>query len=128
MRVTEQSKSFCEMIKADGGKCQGRKIASSSYCFFHDPEKGAEREAAQKAGGLRNKLAVLSRSTPDARLLDAPDALRLVAETINQVRRGEIDPKVANTIGYLCSLFLKTLNETESERRLAALQRTLSGN
>jgi hypothetical protein len=114
---------FCQAFKPDGGgKCGARPIAGSSYCFFHDPEKSAEREAAQRAGGLRNKLAVLPSTAPDAPLLDARDVVRLLAETINQVRRGEVDPKVANAVGYLGGLLMKALHETEIEKRLAALE------
>ena len=121
MRITEQTKS-CEGVKPNGGKCHARRVAGSSYCFFHDPEKEAEREAAQRAGGLRNKVAVLSSTTPDARLLDARDVVKLLAETINQVRRGEVDPKVANAVGYLGGLLTKAIRETEIESRLANLE------
>ena len=121
MRITQQTKS-CEGVKPDGDKCHARRVAGSSYCFFHDPEKEAEREAAQRAGGLRNKVAVLSSTTPDARLLDARDVVKLLAETINQVRRGEVDPKVANAVGYLGGLLMKALHVTEIESRLAALE------
>jgi hypothetical protein len=65
---------------------------------------------------------VLPSTTPDAPLRTSQDCVRLLAETISQVRRGEIDPKIANTIGYLGSLFVKALHETEIEKRLAALE------
>ena len=112
----------CQQVKPDGKKCQARRVGASSYCFFHDPEKSAEREAAQRAGGRRNNVAVLSRTAPDARLLNARDVVKLLAETINQVRRGEVDPKVANAVGYLGGLLIKALHETEIENRLAALE------
>ena len=66
-------------------------------------------------------MAVLPSSVPDAKLQNAGDAVKLLAETINQVRRGEIDPKVANTVGYLTGLLMKGLRESETERRLAGL-------
>lgn len=122
MRITHQSKSFCEMTKADGGRCQGRKIAGSSFCFFHDPLKSTEREAAQRAGGLKSQVAVLPGTAPDARLLDAHDIAKLIAATINQVRRGELDPKVANAVGYLGGLLMKAFHESEVEKRLGALE------
>jgi hypothetical protein len=121
MRITQQSNS-CEGVKPDGDECKARRVAGSSYCFFHDPEKRAERESAQRAGGLKNKVAVLSSTTPDARLLDAKDVVKLLAETINQVRRGEVDPKVANAVGYLGGLLMKAIHETEIESRLATLE------
>jgi hypothetical protein len=68
---------------------------------------------------------VLPSTTPDARLVDARDVVRLLAETANQVRRGEIDPKVANSVGYLGSLLMKAIHETEIESRLAKLEAAL---
>ena len=112
----------CRQVKPDGKKCQAHRVGGSCYCFFHDPAKGAEREAAQRAGGLRNKVAVLSSTTPDARLVNARDVVTLLAQTINQVRRGEVDPKVANAVGYLGGLLVKALHETEIEGRLAVLE------
>jgi len=97
-----------------GDKCRSRKIAGSGFCFFHDPEEGPERKAAQRAGGLRSKLAVLPSTTPDTRLLDAHDVVKLIGETISQVRRGEVDPKVANAGGYLGGLLMKALHESKS--------------
>jgi hypothetical protein len=97
-------------------------VAGSRYCFFHDPDAAAKRKAAQKAGGQGRQIKVLSPSAPDAKLKDARDAVNLLAETINQVRRGEIDPKVANAVGYLTGLLLKALYQTDLEQRVTALE------
>src|SRR5208282_1766544 len=120
--VTAASAQSCHGSKSDGTRCRARPVAGSSFCFFHHPEKEAERRAAQRAGGQKNKMAVLSGSAPDAKLQNADDAVKLLAETINQVRRGEVDPKVANAVGYLAGLLMKGLRESETERRLAALE------
>jgi len=41
---------------------------------------------------------------------------------MSQVRRGELDPKVANTLGYLFSLYIKIKSDLETERRISALE------
>lgn len=99
MRVTQHAKLFCQHTKFDGRPCHARRVTGSDFCFFHDPGKGAERERAQRAGGSKSRVAALPSTAPDARLLDARDVVKLLAETINQVRRGEVDPKVANAVG-----------------------------
>jgi hypothetical protein len=46
------------------------------------------------------------------------DAIALISETINQVRRGQIDPRVANSVGFLtekCNT--GELDEAEKDRR-----------
>jgi hypothetical protein len=119
MTVEQTPESFCQHVKSDGSKCQAPRLAGSDFCFFHDPEKSAEREAAQRAGGLRNKMAVLPSTVPDARLQDTQDVVTLLSETINQVRRGQLDPKVANAVGYLGGLLMKAIHEAEIEKRKA---------
>jgi hypothetical protein len=67
-------------------------------------------------------MATLPEVTPDAPLANAHDVSELLAQTINQVRRGELDPKVGNAVGYLAGIFLKTIQQTEIENRIAALE------
>jgi hypothetical protein len=117
-----ESKEPCQGVRPGGGRCDARRITGSSYCFFHDPEMEVERKAAQSAGGQKNKLAVLPNSTPDAKLDSAEDAIKLIGETINQVLRGEIDPKIGNTVGYLSGLLVRVQRDVETERRLASLE------
>ena len=45
-----------------------------------------------------------------------------MSETISQVRRGEIDPKVANSVGYLANIVVKALDYGDLEQRVAALE------
>ncbi|MGO9604170.1 MAG: hypothetical protein ACLQAT_12355 [Candidatus Binataceae bacterium] len=73
-------------------------------------------------------MAVLPTSAPYAKLESPQDAVKLLADTINQVRRGEVDPKIANTVGYLAGLLLKGLRDSETERRLAALESAVKRN
>jgi hypothetical protein len=112
----------CDGVTREGSGCRARPVASSRFCFFHDPDRQAERKAAQRAGGQKKRTAVLAESIPDAPLKSAEDAVALLADTINQVRRGELDPKVANAVGYLTGLLMKGVRETEIERRLTALE------
>jgi hypothetical protein len=46
-------------------------------------------------------------------------------ETINQVRLGKIDPKVANAVGYLASVHLKALEQGPVQERLARIEASL---
>ncbi len=72
---------FCMYASPDGKKCGARRTAGSRFCFFHDPAKAEERAAARRAGGLKNKPAVLPAKTPDLQLVSPQDVTRLIAET-----------------------------------------------
>jgi len=112
----------CRQIKADGTQCRANATTGSDYCFAHDPTLAEERQAARQAGGRVGKTKVLPPDTPDVPLSSATDVVGLLGQTINQVRRGEVDPKVANTIGYLSSALLRALEVGDLEERLTELE------
>ena len=90
--------------------------------FFHDPAKAAERAAAQRAGGANNRASTLPADTPEFAVGTAVEVVSLLGETINQVRTGMLDPKVANCIGYLSGIVLKGLDQGDLQRRIEALE------
>jgi hypothetical protein len=101
-------------------------MGTSEQCFFHDPATAATRAAARKAGGAKGKAVVLLADTPNAPLDTVGDVVLLLGTTVNQVRRGELDPKVANAVGYLTGILLKALEVGEVERRLEAVESIVS--
>ncbi len=112
----------CTYRKDDGTRCRANAMRGSDYCFTHDPAKADERRAARQAGGRVGKAQVLPSGTPDVPLGSVADLLALLGETINQVRRGDLDPKVANTVGYLSGTLLRALEVGDLETRLAKLE------
>lgn len=57
------------------------------------------------------------------------DVRRLLSSTINEVRRGEIEPAVAGKIGYLANILLSalsTIRDEELEERVQALEEKLA--
>ncbi len=114
----------CRHVKPDQTRCRAHVVHGSHFCFFHDPDLVAEREAARRNGGRERsrRAAVLPGDTPDRPLASAADVTGLLAETINQVRRGEIDPRISNAVGYLAGILLKAKEKDEMEQRLARLE------
>lgn len=121
--------THCSQVKSDGTLCDARALHGSTYCFFHDPDSAADRDAARKKGGQERsrKAAVLPPDTPDRVLATASDVTALLAETINQVRRGELDTRISNAVGYLASILLNAKERDEMERRLERLESIVAG-
>jgi hypothetical protein len=119
----------CRHIKSDRSRCRSYALHSSMYCFFHDPNSAVERKNARRNGGKERsrRATVLPANTPDQPLENASDVTVLLAETINQVRRGEIDPRISNAIGYLAGILLKAKEDDEIEQRIARLESILAG-
>jgi hypothetical protein len=118
----------CSHLRPDGGRCRAYAVHNSQYCYVHDPACAAHRQAARKAGGVARsrRAAVLPADTPDKALSSAKDVSRLLADTINQTLRGEIDPRIANTVGYLATNLVKTIDRTDVEARLARLEQVVA--
>src|SRR6266849_6528099 len=120
--MNQQEKEGCRYRKQDGSRCQANAMANSTACFIHHPGFAGRRAEAQRTGGSRNKAAVLSNETPDHPLKSVVDVTELLAGTINQVRRGELDPRVGNTVGYLAATLLRALEAGGLVERLSVLE------
>ena len=115
----------CIQVKPDGDRCQAQALTGSLLCFFHDPAQAGARAAASKRGGEKTRAAVLPPDTPDAPLRTPSEMSALLDRTINQLLRGQIDSKVANTVGYLMTVKMKTTDLGNLEQRLGALERAV---
>ena len=67
-------------------------------------------------------MVTLPTDTPDVDVEDCADVVTLLGQTINQVRRGEIDPRVANAVGYLSNIVLAATAQRDLETRIAELE------
>jgi hypothetical protein len=79
------------------------------------------------AGGITRsrQTAVLAPDTPDIVLERSEDVSGLIADSINRVRRGQLDPKVGNAIGYLATVQLRSFEQGMLEKRLAKVESSL---
>jgi len=115
--------SDCKFIKPDGEQCQARAMKGSDYCFTHNPDTQIEKHLAVVKGGLASKkvkldLKPLSIKSPQ-------EVGRLLEDTINGVRSGEIPPNIANTIGYLAGHALKALEASNLDQRVEMVESIL---
>lgn len=113
----------CAHTKPDKKRCGGYAIAGSKYCFAHDPAQAKKRQEAQRKGGEAGRVATLQESTLTIRTMS--DVLELMETTINDVRAGRLDVKVANAVGYLANVSVKVIQQTDIEARLEALESVL---
>ncbi len=72
-----------------------------------------------------NRQKTLEGATPDAKIQNCGDALALISDTINQVRKGDIDPRVANSVGYLATIAMRAFEQNDLETRIAKLESLL---
>lgn len=128
MKKQRTDKTPCKAKKPDGSDCQAVALPGSEYCFFHDPAKAERRREAQSLGGRHNHMKTLSSDAPDVEIETIQDTIPLLTETINQVRKGEIDPRVANSIGYLANVIIKAVEQSDIEKRLEEIEAIIKTN
>jgi hypothetical protein len=80
----------------------------------------------KRVEGLRHKYVtktiVLGTATLGALLYGEA----LLTDSINRLRRGQLDPRVANAMGYLTGVLLRALEQGAVEERLARIEATRS--
>ena len=114
----------CQFRKKNGSRCGANAQPENGTCVFHDPARAEEGQRARRAGGVNRShtAAVLPTDTPDHPLASPKDVSDLLAHSINQLRRGQLDLRIANGIGYLASVLLRALEQGPMEERLAHLE------
>jgi hypothetical protein len=70
----------------------------------------------------------LPTDTPDHPLGNTTGVSAFLSDSINRLRRGQLDPRVANAMGYLTSVLLRSLEQGPIEERLAKIEATLAAN
>ena len=109
----------CKATTPSGEPCRA-KPHKEGLCFFHsDPKKAAElgrkggrHRAVYSPDGLKEFAAPRS----------AADLRDLLAQSIIEIRSGKLDPKLANSISYLGTGFLRALEVSDLESRLQTLE------
>ena len=117
----------CRFLKKNGSKCDADAQTGKSVCVFHDLEQSTTVERARRDGGIKRSrpAAVLPPDTPDITLENASEVSALITDSINQLRRGQLDPRVAKGIGYLAGVLLRSLEQGAMERRISKLESSL---
>lgn len=113
----------CSNVHSSGKACGGFAVAGSAYCFAHDPASAEQRHAARRRGGRAGRGATVPESDVPVRSL--ADVVALVETTINDVRAGRVDVKIANAIGVLANVGIRAIERSDLEARLDALESVL---
>jgi hypothetical protein len=112
---------MCAYRHPDGRQCQTPPLRGEQFCFFHHPNYEEARKHAQRSGGLKGSRAVLPSAVYHR--LDTRDALiDLLSETVQQVRTGQLDCKVANAVGYLANVIRQVIEESDLETLRAEIE------
>lgn len=112
----------CEFIKPNGEQCRADAMNNSRFCFSHNPETKEAKKEAVKRGGLakKNRLNLLP-----VKIKTIKDVISLLEDTVNRLRGGEVEPRLANAVGYLAGHMIKGLEKSDLEERLEKLEKAV---
>lgn len=113
----------CKEVKDDGTACKAWAQAEKDYCLMHDPEMEEEHKLICQKGGQTPKRNF--NPLPVVKLDEPKDVVNLLADTINKVRTGEIDLRVANCIGYLSGHLTKAFEVTQLHQRVELIEKVV---
>lgn len=118
----------CRAVTVDGVPCRAPVRAGAVFCGFHDPEHAdAMRRGRRHGARERNRAPSMVASVEaDLPVASARDVVRLMGDTVNRVRKGTLDPRVANAVGYLASVALRALEVGEFEGRLERVEAAIA--
>jgi hypothetical protein len=105
-------------------------MVGSEYCYLHNPDVDQEtkREAQARGGRGNAHRNVLAEAPPQINLSSVADVVTFLSRTINELRAGLIDTRVANGIGYLSGHLVKAMEVSELEKRVEALEQATKKN
>ena len=116
----------CLSTKTNGATCKANAVFNSQYCFHHNPDISREvKKEAQARGGSANRAGV-KEPLPPIEITKLGDVVALLGDTVKRVRSGEMDLKVATTLGYLSGHLLKAFEVTDLEARFEELEKKIA--
>jgi hypothetical protein len=115
----------CVFIKPDDVQCNANAMSGAEFCYTHNPTiPEDERHEARTRGGKANIVKVAN-PLSEITINKPSEVVDLLTDTIQEVRRGNLDPRIANTIGYLAGHLLKAFEVTKVADRVETIERVI---
>lgn len=115
----------CTFTKPDGTKCEANAMNGGEFCYFHNPDiSEAEKRATQTNGGKARALTI-SEPLTAIEITKPEDTINLLVDTINRVRAGTLDIRIANCLGFLSDKLLKAFEISNLNGRVEIIEQVI---
>lgn len=112
----------CKATKEDGEQCNANAMNGSDFCYTHNPDISDEEKKEAQARGGQNRALMIDNPLPEIPVAKADDVVLLLADTVNQVRTGKMNVKIANCLGTLSGQLIKALELAKYADKLDLLE------
>lgn len=116
----------CKQTKGNGEQCNANAMSESDYCYLHNPDISEEEKKEAQTRGGSNRALTIKEPLPEMPLAKTQDAVLLLADTINKVRAGKMDTRIATTLGYLAGNLIKALEVSDLEERFERVEKLVA--
>ena len=104
-------------------------MKESAYCFAHNPQASQQRRQACSQGGRNRRRPRCTSGGPTTPDLQPPASVtelaHSLAEVYAQIRSGQLDPKVGNTLASLAARLLSAYELAELAERVTRLEQQM---
>jgi hypothetical protein len=114
----------CKYKSKEGKQCSAHAMHDSEHCFFHSSDQEKQRKQAQVKGGKGN-LVIVKEPLPPVEIKEVSDVVKLLEDTVNRVRSGEVDVRIGNCIGVLSGQLIKALEVASIANRVEIIERAI---
>ena len=115
----------CSHIKPDGEQCGAYAMTENDFCYLHNPDIPEEEKKQNQVKGGSNRAVMVKDPLPVMPLKNPVDAVNLLADTINRVREGELDIRVANCIGVLSGHLIKAFEVASINEKVDVIEQVI---
>lgn len=115
----------CAFIKPSGEQCGGFATTDSDFCISHNPSLAGAKLEAVKKGGAATSYEKLDLDLPEMVINNPTDVVAAATQTINELRSGQLPPKLASTLGYLLGIVLKAYEIANLDQRVEMIESVL---
>jgi hypothetical protein len=114
----------CQTTCKNGKRCRAPAMVGRTTCCFHSEDQKERGQKARSKGGKNSHPPRIlpTTATAEVQLETLQDVSRLLATTINEVRRGLLDVKVGNCVAALATCLAKTLQDAEESEVAVQLE------
>ena len=117
----------CMYLKDNREQCQANAMKEGQYCYLHNPDIPEEEKRQARIRGGETKVIAVEKPLLPVKMQTSKDVALMLEQTINEVRAGDLDPRIANTIGYLAGHLIKAIEVEQVTQKVNIIESVLTG-
>ena len=95
------------------------------FCYFHNPDISETEKRETQTNGGKARALTISEPLTAIEITKPEDTINLLVDTINRVRAGTLDIRIANCLGFLSDKLLKAFEISQLNGRVEIIEQVI---